>query len=213
MSVSNLAQSLASPLSAMGLDQGETFVSAAGDLTTTTRDGEPAVTVILSGVAARTSPNAPLSHGLAIADDMVNFDAVLGDGAVETALWLTSGRFMVVPARRLAQRMDRATLLEAALADMRRRNAALQAEIARHARLRVTQRLGALILDVHDLGGVDIVRLRQSDLADLMAVRRASISTACTELHSIGAIRLRRGAIHIADIDPLRALVGAAIPQ
>jgi hypothetical protein len=43
-----------------------------------------------------------------------------------------------------------------------------------------------------------------------MAVRRASISTACTELCAAGAVRLRRGAIEITDADALRRMTDAA---
>lgn len=204
MSTSNLARSLLSLLAVQGLDEGDAFDAAPGERTSLTRDGEPLVTFILDGVAARIGPNETLSRGLASSDDLINFDAVLGRGEKEVALWLTAGRFLTVPARRLVQRIDRDTLVEATLTDLRQRNAALQAELGRHAELKVTQRLAALILDVHDQGGGDTVSLRQSDLADLMAVRRASVSTACTELCAAGALRLRRGAIQIADVEALR---------
>ena len=106
------------------------------------------------------------------------------------------------------QRIDQAVLMETSLSDLRSRNAGLRREVLRHAALTVSQRLAALILDVHDLDGGDALPLRQSDLAALMSVRRASVSTACTELHAAGAIRLRRAAIHIADVDALRVAAG-----
>lgn len=89
-----------------------------------------------------------------------------------------------------------------------RRNSALQAELSRYAALKVSQRLAALLLDVHDREGGDVLALRQTELSQLMAVRRASISTACTELCAAGAVRLRRGAIQIIDPDTLRRLAG-----
>ena len=55
--------------------------------------------------------------------------------------------------------------------------------------------------------------LRQSDLAELLAVRRASISTACAELLEQGAVQLRRGAIRIADLDALRRIAGDVTPR
>ncbi len=124
----------------------------------------------------------------------------------DPAIWLTPGRFLTVSAQRLVDRIDGATLIDAALADLRRRNAALEAELRRHAGLKVEQRLAALILNVHDLGGGDVLALRQSDLADLMQVRRASISGACAALDDMGAIRLRRGALEIVDPDILRGM-------
>lgn len=208
MSQPNLARSLLSLLAVQGVDEGDSFVAAPGGRTAPTREGEALVTLVIEGLAARLGPGETVSRGLASPGDLINFDAVLGEGETEAALWLTPGRFLAVPARRLAQRIDHATLVETTLADLRRRNAALRIEVTRHAALTVSQRLGALVLDVHDLGGGDTVALRQSDLADLMAVRRASISTAGAELVAARAIRVRRGAIQIADIDALRGVAG-----
>ena len=207
MATSNLARSLLSLLAVQGLDEGDAFNAAPGERADLTRDGEPLVTFILDGVVARIGPDETVSLGLASSGELINFDAVLGGGGQETALWLTPGRFVTVSARRLVQRIDRDTLIETTLTDLRRRNASLQAEVGRHAALKVSQRLAALILDVHDLGGGDTVSVRQSDLADLMSVRRASVSTACTELCATGALRLRRGAIQIVDIEALRETV------
>lgn len=208
MSRPNLARSLLSMLAVQGLDEGDAFLASAGAPTAPTRDGEPQVTLIIEGVAARLGVGETVSRGQAASGDLINFDAVLGGGETETAQWLTAGRFLSVPARRLAQRIDQAVLVETSLADLRSRNAGLRREVLRHAALTVSQRLAALILDVHDLDGGDALPLRQSDLAALMSVRRASVSTACTELHAAGAIRLRRAAIHIADVDALRVAAG-----
>jgi len=210
MSRPNLARSLLSLLAVQGVDEGDSLVAAPSAWTTPTRDGEPHVTLIIDGVAARTGVGETVSRGLATPGDLINFDAVLGDGEAETAQWLTPGQFLIVPARRLAQRIDPAALVETTLADLHSRNAGLRREVLRHATLTVSQRLAALILDVHDLGGGDALPLRQSDLAALMSVRRASISTACSELHAAGAIRVRRAAIHVADIDALRLAAGTA---
>ena len=164
----------------------------------------------MSGVLARIGLDGTLSHGLASSDDVINFDAVLGGGGPESAVWLTTGRYLTVSARKLAQKIDRDSLVEMALIDLRRRNIALQAELSRHATLKVSQRLAALLLDVHDRRGGDVLALRQTELSHLMAVRRASISTACTELCAAGAVRLRRGAIQITDADALRRMTDEA---
>lgn len=204
MSQSNLAHALLSALAVQGLDEGDAFFAEAGARTSTTQNGEAVVTLILSGVLARIGLDGTLSHGLASSDDVINFDAVLGGGGPESAVWLTAGRYLTVSARKLAQKIDRDSLVEMALIDLRRRNIALQAELSRHATLKVSQRLAALLLDVHDRKGGDVLALRQTELSHLMAVRRASISTACTELCSAGAVRLRRGAIQIIDVVALR---------
>ena len=157
MSRTNLASSLLSLLAVQGFDEGDAFAAAPGARTVPTREGEPLVTLILAGVAARLAPRTPLSQGLAGPGDLIHFDAAAGSTEAESALWLTEGRFLAVPARRLIERIDRATLMETAIGDLRRRNHALQAELARHACLRVSRRLGALLLEVHDLSGGDTV--------------------------------------------------------
>lgn len=208
MSTSNLAHALLSSLALQGLNAGEAFFAEAGARTAPTYNGDPIVTFVLSGVVARIGFDGFLSRGLASSDDVVNFDAVLGGGETECAVWLTAGRFLTVSAAKLAQTLPHDSLVEASLTDLRRRNSALQAELSRHAALKVSQRLAALLLDVHDRQGGDVLALRQTELSDLMAVRRASISTACTELWAAGAVRLRRGAIQIIDPDTLRRLAG-----
>lgn len=207
MPTSHLVPSLLSILAVQGLDEGDARPALPGAHTLAEAEGEPLITFILGGVAARLGRHPTLSQGLAGPEELINFDAVLRRGGpAETAIWLTPGRFLTVSAQRLVDRIDGATLIDAALADLRRRNAALEAELRRHAGLKVEQRLAALILNVHDLGGGDILALRQSDLADLMQVRRASISGACAALDDIGAIRLRRGALEIVDPDILRGM-------
>ncbi|KJV42903.1 hypothetical protein VH88_03590 [Brevundimonas sp. KM4] len=197
-----------SAFAAQCVDEGDAHEATAGENISALQGGEPAVTLILSGVAARRGSDGLLSRGLASEDDAINFDAVMGEAERETAVWLTPGRFLSVSARKLAQKMDRDTLVQAALTDLRRRNAALQVELSRHATLKVAQRLAALMLDVRARNGGDLLALRQTELSDLMAVRRASISTACTELCAAGAVRLRRGAIQIIDAGALRRLAG-----
>lgn len=208
MSQSNLAHALLSALAVQGLDEGDAFLVEAGTRTSSTQNGEPAVTLILSGVLARLGSDGTLSRGLASSDDVINFDAVLGGGEPESAVWLTAGRILTVSARKLVQKINRDSLVEMTLIDLRRRNIALQAELSRHAALKVSQRLAALLVEVHDREGGHILALRQTELSDLMAVRRASISTACTELCAVGAVRLRRGAIQIIDADALRQMTG-----
>lgn len=206
MSATNFARPLLSALAVPGLDETGALNAEAGSKISAVQGGDPVVTLILSGVAARLGPDGSLSRGLASGDEAINFDAVLGRHEEETAIWLTAGRFLTVAARMLSQKIDRDTLFEAALTDLRYRHAALQTELSRHATMKVNQRLAALLLDVHKRSGHDVLALRQTELSQLMAVRRASISTACTELCAAGAVRLRRGAIQIIDADALRRM-------
>lgn len=208
MPQSTLAPTLLSLLAVQGVDAGDAIPAQAGQRTVAGRNGERLVTLILDGVLARLGADLRLCRGLAGVGDLINLDAATEETQDETALWLTPGRFVPVPAALLIRHIDPDVLTATALADLRARNAALQTELARHATLKVAQRLAALLLDVTTRGGVDQVSLRQSDLANLMAVRRASISVASTELCAAGAIRLRRAAIQIIDPDALRRLAG-----
>ncbi|WP_292044978.1 MULTISPECIES: Crp/Fnr family transcriptional regulator [unclassified Brevundimonas] len=206
MPQSTLAPTLLSLLAVQGVDAGDAIPAQAGQHTAPVRNGERQVTLILVGVAARLGADQRLCRGLAGSGELINFDAAMGENDDETALWLTPGRFVSVPATWLIRHIDAEVLTATALADLRARNAALQTELARHATLKVAQRLAALLLDITTRDGIDQISLRQSDLADLMAVRRASISVASTELCAAGAIRLRRAAIQVIDPDALRRL-------
>lgn len=213
MSATPFAPALLSLLAAQGLDIGDAVSAYPGERTTPARNGQALITLVLDGVVARLGPDGRLSHGLAACGAAINLEAATQDARPdaapsETALWVTPGRFIAVPAVWLGQRLAADVLSQMILADLRARNAALQTELTRHATRKVTQRLAALLLDIATLGGVDQVCLRQSDLADLMAVRRASISVASTELCTTGAIRLRRGAVQIWDRQALAAAAG-----
>ncbi|GAW42097.1 hypothetical protein SH203_02511 [Brevundimonas sp. SH203] len=213
MHPSTLAPTLLSLLAVRGVDAGDAIPAQAGQRTTAARNDEPHITLILNGVVARLGADQRLCRGLAGGGELINLDAATEQTADETALWLTPGQFVSVPAAWLVRHLDAETLTEAVLTDLRHRNAALQTEVARHATLKVTQRLAALLLDIAERGGVEQVSLRQSDLADLMAVRRASISVASTELCAAGAIRLRRAAIQIVDAYALAVAAQAVVAR
>lgn len=159
------------------------------------------VTLVLEGALARRNRGG-VCIGLAGPGDVMSLEHALGGDPQEDGLWLTSGRQIVIPAHRVA-RLDRSSLLEIGLADMRRRMEAACAEVNRQARGRVAERLAALLLDIHRLGRASEIPLRQSDLADLLAVRRAGISTASGELQAAGAIRVGRASIRLLDLAAL----------
>ena len=209
MSEPNLARALLSRLVVQGIDLIDRPTSP-GDRIPPFQDGRPVVTLVLEGAVARQGRDF-LCLGLAGPGDLLNFDAAIGDDAKEDGLWLTPGRQITIAAERLVETIDRPTLIETALSDLRRRMDAAHAEVMRQARGRVTERLAALLLDIHGLSQAMEIPLRQSDIADLLAVRRAGISTAGGELQAAGAIRVGRAAIRLCDVDALStAAVGAA---
>ncbi|UQV17445.1 helix-turn-helix domain-containing protein [Brevundimonas albigilva] len=69
-----------------------------------------------------------------------------------------------------------------------------------------------MLYDVHQSGGQKKVALRQSDLADLLHVRRAGVSTAAAALRAAGAVRLHRGGIEVADVATLASASGLTPP-
>ena len=89
---------------------------------------------------------------------------------------------------------------------------ALRQEVLHHARRTLVQRLAAQLHDVHQSGGQKKVALRQSDLADLLHVRRAGVSTAAAALRAAGAVRLHRGGIEVADVATLASASGLTPP-
>jgi len=91
------------------------------------------------------------------------------------------------PVGRLRAVIEAGTPAETTITDLRRRNAALCREVARHAGLRVVERRAA--------------------------VRRASVSTAAVELQKTGAIRIRRGGVQIVDGETLRRLAPAELTR
>ncbi len=208
----NLARALLSQLAIQGMEPGEDPVFP-GARSQSLQAGRSLVTLVLEGVAARQGARDPVCLGLVGPGDLLNFDAALGTGPDESALWLTRGRQVVISADGLIEAIDRDTLIETALADMRRRMEAARAEVTRHAHGRVTERLAGLLLDIHALVGATEVTLRQSDLADLLAVRRAGISTAAGELRATGAIRVRRAAILLSDMAALQRAAAGSVGE
>jgi len=198
----NIARSILCQLAVRGVDPGEAVAVSAGDRIVAERDGAPLVTLILGGVVARGWNGDSLCLGLAGPGEAVGFDPA-ETGQPETGLWLTPGRRIEVPLRMLVGRLEPSAVLELALETLRLKHAAARTEIVRHARLRVTDRLAALMQDIHDRSGETVIALRQSELAALLSVRRAGVSNACGELQALGAIRLRRGVIELIDRDAL----------
>jgi len=94
-----------------------------------------------------------------------------------------------------------------------------RAKVARHEQLTLAQaqqsaacnathsieaRLARWLLRCRDLLGTDAIQLTQEFLAQMMGVRRTSVSIVANALQKRGLIRYRRGHIHIVDVDGLR---------
>ena len=204
MDTSDLAQSLLSQLAVRGVAPDDDRTAHPGERMDAGAQDTPVVTMILEGVAARRQGGSTHFLGLAGAGECIGLDPDLS-GEPETGLWLTAGRYVRMPLMRIEATLDAAILTDFRLQDLRRKTVALRAEIDRHIRLRLPQRLAALLLDIHAHSDDDFIALRQSDLAELLSVRRAGVSTASGELQAAGALRIRRGGVELIDPAALRA--------
>lgn len=68
----------------------------------------------------------------------------------------------------------------------------------------VRQRLCRWLLRMHDLQGPNL-ELTQEFLAQMMGVRRTSVTDVAKELQKAGLISYKRGQIHISDVDLVKA--------
>jgi CRP-like cAMP-binding protein len=66
------------------------------------------------------------------------------------------------------------------------------------------QRLCRWLANVHELTGSDILPVTHEQLAQLLSVRRSSMTLTAQHLQQVGIIDYRRGAIHIRDFEQLR---------
>jgi CRP-like cAMP-binding protein len=201
MLASSHAPSILSQFGVWGMDAGQAVPAAARDAVASDRGGVRIVTLIVEGVVARRRPGDGVALGMAGPGEMIGFEPGGRDG--EAGLWLSAGQKIEIPQYRMIEALGPVAVAELAVEDLRSKVRTAHEEIARHARLRVTERLAALLWDIQDRSGETTIALRQSDLAELLAVRRAGVSGACSELRAAGAARVRRGAVELLDLQAL----------
>ena len=199
MDTPDIARTLLSHLAVRGVS-GDDVTGSPGRPAASPPGGTPAVVLVLQGVLARRRAGSAVSLGLAGAGEAIGLE-----GPDDGAVWLTPGRAARMPLSDILA-IDPGLLAELRLADLETKAAALRREVLRHARLTLVQRLAALLHDIHDRGGERMIALRQTDLADLLHVRRAGVSNAAAALQAAGAVRLHRGGIEVADIVGLSAV-------
>jgi DNA-binding FadR family transcriptional regulator len=68
----------------------------------------------------------------------------------------------------------------------------------------IQPRICKWLLRMHDLAGPDLL-LTQEFLAQMMGVRRTSVTDVAGDLQKAGMITYRRGHIHIVDLEQVRA--------
>jgi CRP-like cAMP-binding protein len=81
---------------------------------------------------------------------------------------------------------------------------AQQSAAACHAAHTLEARLSRSLLRCHDLLGSDDIPLTQEFLAEMLGVRRTSVTVVASTLQQAGFIRYRRGHIRVIDVEGLR---------
>jgi CRP-like cAMP-binding protein len=154
-----------------------------------------------------------LADGQLIEAAMVGRDSLVGGSAVlDGGIALNRG---IVQVEGTASILDAKTLREIA-----ERSAAVRTALIRHEQALFAQaqqsaacnashsveaRLSRWLLRTHDLTGGDKLGLTQEFLAQMLGVRRTSVSLVANALQDAGLIRYSRGRIEITNLEGLRA--------
>ena len=154
-----------------------------------------------------------LADGQRIEAAMVGRDSVVGaSAALDGKVALNTG---IVQVEGQASILDVATLQDAA-----QRSAGFRTTLIRHDQILLAQaqqsaacnvshsieaRLSRWLLWTRELSGSDTLGLTQEFLAQMLGVRRTSVSLVANTLQNAGLIRYRRGRIEITDLEGLRA--------
>ena len=155
--------------------------------------------VVLAGCLLLRIDQSPLCAGVAGPGDLVD----LGGGA--SGRWIASGEIYRTSLSAFLSEAGEAGvrfLLEGA--DRRRR--AVETRLACAMAHNALSRVASVLLEMDAAcQGVD-VPLCQSDIADMLSLRRTSVNAACQSLRQAGAIRTVRGRTIITDRGALRAI-------
>ncbi len=154
-----------------------------------------------------------LDDGRIIEAAMVGSDGVVGgSAALDGKVALNRG---IVQIEGAASILDVATLRKAAERSVSFRTTLIRHEQALFAQAQqsaacnashtVEARLSRWLLRSRDLAGGNTLLLTQEFVAQMLGVRRTSVSLVANTLQSAGLIRYRRGRIEITDLEGLRA--------
>ena len=139
-------------------------------------------------------------------DGVVGGSAALnGDLSLNKAVVQLTGRASVADVDRIRSLAERSTVFRTAL--MRHEQfvmAQAQQSAACNASHAVEARISRWLLRCRDLAGSDDIALTQEFLAEMMGVRRTSVSLVANTLQQAGLIKYRRGHIRVLDVKGLR---------
>jgi CRP-like cAMP-binding protein len=154
-----------------------------------------------------------LADGQLIEAAIVGRDSLVGaSAALDGRVWLNRG---IVQIEGAASILDVATLRDVAAQSVAFRTTLIRHEQALFAQAQqsaacnashsVEARLSRWLLRTRDAAGSDTFELTQEFLAQMLGVRRTSVSLVANTLQDAGLIRYRRGHIEITDLEGLRA--------
>ena len=154
-----------------------------------------------------------LSTGELVEAAMVGRDGVVGalaalDGKVSLtrAIVQVGGRSAMCDVdafKRVA--LQNTTILSLMLSHEQTVYAQAQQSVACNISHDVTARLSRWLLRARDLSGSDVLPFTQEFLAEMLGVRRTSVSPAANDLQRMGLIKYTRGKIQITDLEGLKA--------
>jgi CRP-like cAMP-binding protein len=131
--------------------------------------------------------------------------ALNGDLSLNKAVVQLTGRASVVDVDHVRALADRSMAFRTAL--MRHEQFILvqaQQSAACNASHAVEARISRWLLRCRDLAGSDDIALTQEFLAEMMGVRRTSVSLVANTLQQAGLIKYRRGHIRVLDVEGLQ---------
>jgi CRP-like cAMP-binding protein len=151
----------------------------------------------------------PLSDGVMIEAGLIGKDGVVGTPAALNGAKSLSRAVVQVPCEAVVMRSHEASAAVAASESLRAKLyqhdqlllAQAQQSAACHAMHNVEERLCRWILRSRDVVETDTLQLTQEFIAQMIGVRRTSVTLAASHLQKIGFIKYRRGNIRIVDVD------------
>jgi CRP-like cAMP-binding protein len=158
------------------------------------------------------SNGVPLSTGQCIDAGMIGRNGLIGGSAALGAFSALNQTIVeidltgvAVETVTLAKIADGSPTLRAALARSEQMLIAQAQQIAAcNAAHALEQRLCRWLANARDLVDSDVVRVTQDHLAQVLGVRRSSLTITAERLKEIGIIEYRRGVIHIRDHERLQ---------
>lgn len=152
--------------------------------------------------------------GLVGREGMVGVSAFLGGSETKVATVQAAGASLRLEADKLREEFGRGGTLQKALL---RYTHALMTQVSQsvvcNARHAVEGRLARWLLMYHDRLGRDEFELTHEFMANMLGVRRASVSEVAEKLQAMGLIRYRRGRFTVLDRKGLEQLVCECYPM